>query len=207
MINPTPDSLDYTKSPDGLIPAIVQDATTRQVLMQGYMNADALMKTYDSGLVTFYSRSRQQLWTKGETSGNTLHFVSARTDCDRDSLLILARPTGPVCHTGAATCYGERDTVGFMYALERTVQQRRDEGDPDSSYTAKLLSRGINKVAQKVGEEAVEVVIEAKDDNRDLFINEAADLLYHLTVLLAAKDVTLSEVEAVLQERHKYTVT
>ena len=203
MTNPTPDSLDYTKSPDGLIPAIVQDATTRQVLMQGYINADALVKTYDSKLVTFYSRSKQRLWTKGEVSGNTLHFVSARTDCDRDSLLILAHPTGPVCHTGAATCYGERDAAGFLYALERTVQQRRDGGDPDSSYTAKLLSRGINKVAQKVGEEAVEVVIEAKDDNRDLFINEAADLLYHLTVVLAAKDVTLAEVEAVLAARHK----
>ena len=187
---------------NGLIPAIVQDNTTRVVLMQGYMNAEALLHTFESGKVTFYSRSKNRLWTKGESSGNVLQLVRVDADCDRDSLLIRAIPTGPVCHTGADTCWDEVNRGDFLDHLERTIQDRRDNPS-EGSYTTSLLRRGINKVAQKVGEEAVELVIEAKDDDKGLFLNEAADLMYHYLVLLAAKGYTLEEVRDVLRERHQ----
>ena len=194
--------LAFDKSPTGLLPAIVQDARTRVVLMQGYVNREALEKTIESGLVTFYSRSKDRLWTKGETSRHYLHFVSAAMDCDKDSILIQANPNGPVCHTGDDTCWGEVNQGDFIDHLERTIQDRRDNPS-ESSYTTQLLNRGINKVAQKVGEEAVELVIEAKDDDRDLFLGEAADLMYHYLVLLAAKGYTLEDVREVLRSRHK----
>ncbi len=193
-------ALDFSKD-NGLLPAIVQDNTTRVVLMQGYMNAEALTKTLDTGLVTFFSRSKQRLWTKGETSGNNLQLLSIAADCDRDSLLIQAHPTGPVCHTGADTCWDAKNQGDFIDHLERTIQDRRDHPS-ESSYTTTLLRRGINKVAQKVGEEAVELVIEAKDDDKELFLGEAADLMYHYLVLLAAKGYTLEEVREVLRTRH-----
>ena len=200
----TKDTIENIAFPDenGLIPAIVQDNTTRVVLMQGYMNRAALLHTLDSGKVTFYSRSKQRLWTKGETSGHFLTLVSVAADCDRDALLIQAVPAGPVCHTGTDTCWGEANVGDFIDHLERTIHHRRDHPS-EGSYTTSLLARGINKVAQKVGEEAVELVIEAKDDDKDLFLNEAADLLYHYLVLLAAKGYTLDEVRAVLRERHQ----
>jgi len=196
------DQLNFDKSPDGLLPAIVQDATTRVVLMQGYVNQEAVKKTLASGLVTFYSRSKERLWTKGETSRNYLHFVSMAVDCDRDSLLIQAKPNGPTCHTGDDTCWGQANRGEFLDHLERTIQHRRDNPSA-KSYTSELLARGINKVAQKVGEEAVELVIEAKDDDRDLFLGEAADLMYHYIVLLAAKGYSLEDVREVLRSRHK----
>ncbi|SEQ35762.1 bifunctional phosphoribosyl-AMP cyclohydrolase/phosphoribosyl-ATP diphosphatase HisIE [Neolewinella agarilytica] len=194
--------LNFAKSPDGLLPAIVQDATTRVVLMQGYMNQEAVDKTLATGKVTFFSRSKQRLWTKGETSENYLHLVSISADCDKDSLLIQARPDGPTCHTGSDTCWGEANQGEFLDHLERTIQHRRDSPS-EKSYTSQLLARGINKVAQKVGEEAVELVIEAKDDDRDLFLGEAADLMYHYIVLLAAKGYSLEDVREVLRSRHK----
>lgn len=185
--------------------AIIQDAATRQVLMLGYMNDEALEKTRAEGRVTFYSRSKQRLWTKGETSGNFLEVVSIAADCDGDALLIRVKPTGPVCHNGTDTCWGEtnqNEPVSFLAHLEQVIQSRKN-GDPEASYTARLMARGINKVAQKVGEEAVELVIEAKDDNRELFLGEAADLMYHYLVLLAAKGYSLADVTAVLAERHR----
>lgn len=194
--------LNFDKAPDGLLPAIIQDAKTRVVLMQGYMNREALQKTLDTKLVTFFSRSKQRLWTKGETSKNYLHFVSAASDCDQDSILIQARPNGPSCHTGEDTCWGDVNQGQFLDHLERTIQHRRDNPS-EESYTSQLLARGINKVAQKVGEEAVELVIEAKDDDRDLFLGEAADLMYHYIVLLAAKGYSLEDVREVLRARHK----
>ncbi|WP_273443793.1 bifunctional phosphoribosyl-AMP cyclohydrolase/phosphoribosyl-ATP diphosphatase HisIE [Neolewinella agarilytica] len=194
--------LNFAKSPDGLLPAIVQDATTRVVLMQGYMNQEAVDKTLATGKVTFFSRSKKRLWTKGETSENYLHLVSISADCDKDSLLIQARPDGPTCHTGSDTCWGEANQGEFLDHLERTIQHRRDSPS-EKSYTSQLLARGINKVAQKVGEEAVELVIEAKDDDRDLFLGEAADLMYHYIVLLAAKGYSLEDVREVLRSRHK----
>ncbi len=196
------DELAFDKSADGLLPAIVQDATTHVVLMQGYVNREAIEKTLDSGLVTFYSRSKERLWTKGETSRNYLHYVSMAPDCDGDSLLIQANPNGPTCHTGDDTCWGDTNRGDFLNHLERTIQNRRDNPS-ENSYTSQLLGRGINKVAQKVGEEAVELVIEAKDDDRDLFLGEAADLMYHYIVLLAAKGYCLEDVRAVLRERHR----
>lgn len=194
--------LDFDKAPDGLLPAIIQDVDTRIVLMQGYMNREALGKTLDSKLVTFFSRSKQRLWTKGETSKNYLHLVSAAADCDKDSILVQVRPNGPSCHTGDDTCWGEANQGEFLDHLERTIQHRRDNPS-EKSYTSQLLARGINKVAQKVGEEAVELVIEAKDDDRDLFLGEAADLMYHYIVLLAAKGYSLDDVREVLRGRHK----
>ena len=196
------DELAFEKAADGLLPAIIQDADTRVVLMQGWVNRAALEKTLETNLVTFFSRSKQRLWTKGETSRDYLHFVSAAADCDQDSILIQARPAGPTCHTGADTCWGETNRGEFLDHLERTIQHRRDEPS-EKSYTSQLLARGINKVAQKVGEEAVELVIEAKDDDRDLFLGEAADLMYHYIVLLAAKGYSLEDVREVLRSRHK----
>ena len=186
----------------GLVPAIIQDARTRHVLMQGYMNREALEHTLATQQVTFFSRSKQRLWTKGETSGNTLDLVSISADCDRDSLLIKAHPNGPTCHTGTDTCWAETNRGDFLDHLERTIQDRRDNPS-GKSYTTSLLQRGINKVAQKVGEEAVELVIEAKDDDRDLFLGEAADLMYHYLVLLAAKGYSLEDVREILRQRHK----
>lgn len=186
----------------GLIPAIVQDTDTRVVLMMGYMNRESLEKSLDTGRVCFYSRSRQKLWTKGEESGNFLYLVDIAADCDQDTLLVKARPAGPICHTGTDTCWGEENQeLDFLFFLQRFLQKRKSDS-PEKSYTARLISKGINKVAQKVGEEAVELVIEAKDDNKELFLNEAADLMYHYLVLLIAKGYGLEDVIAVLKERH-----
>ncbi|NBC08013.1 MAG: bifunctional phosphoribosyl-AMP cyclohydrolase/phosphoribosyl-ATP diphosphatase HisIE [Bacteroidetes bacterium] len=196
------DQLDFDKS-GGLIPAIVQDALTGKVLMLGYMNREALETTLEKNLVTFYSRSKERLWTKGESSGNTLALVDIKPDCDEDTLLVRAHPAGPVCHKGTDTCWAEDNyPAGFLGQLEQVIQSRKG-GDPESSYTARLFARGINKVAQKVGEEAVELVIEAKDEDEQLFLNEAADLLYHYLVLLAAKGYTMEDVLRILNERHK----
>jgi phosphoribosyl-AMP cyclohydrolase / phosphoribosyl-ATP pyrophosphohydrolase len=194
-------NIDFTKS-NGLVPVIVQDYTTLQVLMLGYMNEDAFAKTKAEGKVTFFSRSKNRLWTKGETSGNYLNVKDIKVDCDNDTLLIKAISSGAVCHTGAYTCFGESDAKGFLYKLEETIHKRIDEND-ETSYTNTLYKRGINKVAQKVGEEAVELVIEAKDNNDELFKNEAADLLYHVLILLKTKNITLSEIEQILKERAK----
>ncbi|MFK7983259.1 MAG: bifunctional phosphoribosyl-AMP cyclohydrolase/phosphoribosyl-ATP diphosphatase HisIE [Saprospiraceae bacterium] len=201
-MNFTINQLDFQKG-DGLIPVIIQDNTTNKVLMLGYMNADALEKTIMEKRVTFFSRSKQRLWTKGESSGNFLNLVSIAKDCDNDTILIKANPVGPVCHTGADTCFEETNQKeNFLLHLENVIQDRRDNPS-GKSYTTSLFKKGINKVAQKVGEEAVELVIEAKDDNKDLFMGEAADLMYHYLVLLAAKNYTLTEVIDVLKERHK----
>jgi phosphoribosyl-ATP pyrophosphohydrolase/phosphoribosyl-AMP cyclohydrolase len=191
--------INFEKS-GGLVPVVIQHANTLQVLMLGYMNEEALEKTKSEGRVTFYSRSKQRLWTKGETSGNFLIVDEIQVDCD--TLLIKAYPQGPTCHTGSTSCFQEETPKGFLYELEKVIEQRITE-NPEGSYTAKLFSRGVNKVAQKVGEEAVELVIEAKDDNLDLFQNEAADLLYHFLILLKTKDLKLQDIEAVLKERHK----
>lgn len=193
--------IDFKKG-DGLVPVIVQDNNTLQVLMLGYMNEEAYQKTLESRLVTFYSRSKERLWTKGESSGNTLELVDLMIDCDQDTLLIKAKPNGPTCHTGTTSCFNEETAKGFIYQLEQTINDRIDSNDPDS-YTNKLFRRGINKVAQKVGEEAVEVVIEAKDNDDELFKNEAADLMYHYLILLKAKGLTLTDIEMVLAERSK----
>ncbi len=194
-------NIDFKKG-NGLVPVIVQDNTTRQVLMLGFMNAEAILKTEQEGRVTFFSRSRNELWTKGETSGNYLYVKKILTDCDSDSLLILADPAGPVCHTGSFSCFGNDTAQGFLYKLEEIISQRI-KNETEGSYTNELFSKGINKIAQKVGEEAVELVIEAKDNNDNLFKNEAADLLYHLLILLKAKSVRLTDIENVLSERHR----
>jgi phosphoribosyl-AMP cyclohydrolase / phosphoribosyl-ATP pyrophosphohydrolase len=194
-------NIDFNKG-GGLVPIIVQDYTNLQVLMLGYMNEEAFTKTQVEGKVTFFSRSKNRLWTKGETSGNFLIVKEIKVDCDNDTILIKATPTGAVCHTGAQTCFGETDTKGFLYKLEETIHTRIDKND-ENSYTNKLYKAGINKVAQKVGEEPVELVIEAKDNNDDLFKNEAADLLYHLLILLKAKNVKLEDIENILQKRTK----
>ncbi|GAB5418590.1 MAG: bifunctional phosphoribosyl-AMP cyclohydrolase/phosphoribosyl-ATP diphosphatase HisIE [Crocinitomicaceae bacterium] len=193
--------IDFKKG-DGLVPAIIQNANTAQVLMLGYMNEEAVNATVKSGNVTFYSRSKERLWMKGESSGNLLKLQEMRVDCDNDTLLIKALPTGPVCHTGSETCFNETDAKGFLYQLEATISERIVAQD-DSSYTNQLFRKGINKMAQKVGEEAVEVVIEAKDDNQELFESEAADLMYHFLLLLRAKDSGLDQIEPILKERHK----
>jgi phosphoribosyl-ATP pyrophosphohydrolase/phosphoribosyl-AMP cyclohydrolase len=191
---------DFNKG-NGLVPAIVQDATSGTVLMLGYMNEEAYQKTISEKRVCFFSRSKNRLWVKGETSGNYLMLESIALDCDNDSLLVKAHPLGPVCHKGTETCFGDaRDAKGFLYKLEATINQRIDE-DTTGSYTNELYKKGINKVAQKVGEEAIELVIESKDENIDLFKNEAADLLYHFLILLKAKKIKLQDVEAVLKSR------
>lgn len=195
--------VDFEKYADGLVPAIIQDAKTSKVLMLGFMNEAALSETKTIGKVTFYSRSKKRLWTKGEESGNFLLLESIAVDCDNDTLLIKANPVGPVCHTGADTCWGEKnESSDFLFYLEDIIEQR-SKATPETSYTAKMLAKGINKVAQKVGEEAVELVIEAKDNDKDLFLGEAADLLFHYLLLLKAKDYKLHEVLEVLQSRHK----
>ncbi|HEU4718757.1 MAG TPA: bifunctional phosphoribosyl-AMP cyclohydrolase/phosphoribosyl-ATP diphosphatase HisIE [Bacteroidia bacterium] len=192
---------DFSKS-GGLIPAIIQDARTNVVLMLGYMNAEAFEKTKKENRVTFFSRSKNRLWTKGGESGNFLDVKNISLDCDNDTLLIKVVPHGPVCHTGADTCWGETNAGNFLAHLEEVIQWRKN-ADPSSSYTASLFAIGINKIAQKVGEEAVEVVIEAKDNNDELFLNESADLLFHYLVLLAAKGKTLKDVTDVLEKREK----
>lgn len=190
---------------NGLVPAIIQDAKTKTVLMLGYMNEEAYLKTNTTKKVTFYSRSKQRLWTKGEESGNFLNLVAIKNDCDNDSLLVTVNPVGPTCHTGTDNCWGEdnKQTFGFLTELEQTIADRKAKQDNDDSYVASLFRKGINKIAQKVGEEAVEVVIEAKDDNDDLFLNESADLLFHYLILLKAKGFGLNEIEQVLLDRKK----
>ena len=195
--------IDFKKYSDGLVPAVVQDYKTNKVLMLGFMNNEALQKTEQTGLVTFYSRSKKRLWTKGEESGNNLQLRQMLADCDNDTLLIKAEPTGPVCHTGADTCWSERNHKDdFLAYLEDIIKLRRNSND-DQSYVKKLFEIGINKIAQKVGEEAVEVVIEAKDVNRELFLAESADLLFHYLILLQAKDCSLTDVIEVLKQRHQ----
>lgn len=193
------------KSAHGLIPAIIQDSETKNVLMLGYMNEESLQKTIETQKVTFFSRSKQRLWTKGEESGNFLNLVSIKNDCDGDTLLIQAKPVGPTCHTGADTCWQEenKENYGFISQLENTIKTRRENADSEKSYVASLFEKGINKIAQKVGEEAVEVVIEAKDDNDDLFLSESADLLFHYLILLQAKGFHLNDVVDVLKKRQK----
>lgn len=194
--------IDFTKYADGLVPAVVQDYHTHKVLMLGFMNAEALEQTEKTGKVTFYSRTKKRLWTKGETSGNFLELKSIASDCDDDTLLIKVHPLGPVCHTGADTCWSESNSAdNFLEYLEEIIRLRK-LASVEESYVARLFSKGINKIAQKVGEEAVELVIEAKDNNDDLFINEAADLMFHYLLLLNAKGFTLQDVAAVLHKRH-----
>ncbi|AZQ58189.1 bifunctional phosphoribosyl-AMP cyclohydrolase/phosphoribosyl-ATP diphosphatase HisIE [Maribacter sp. MJ134] len=197
--------VDFNKNSDGLVPAIIQDARTKSVLMLGYMNEEALAKTQESGRVTFFSRSKQRLWTKGEESGNFLHIMDITNDCDKDTLLIQVNPVGPVCHTGSDTCWNEKNEsqFGFFSELEDTIQQRRTAADGEKSYVASLFQKGINKIAQKVGEEAVETVIEAMDTNDDLFLYESADLLFHYLILLQAKGYTLRDIEKELMKRKK----
>jgi phosphoribosyl-ATP pyrophosphohydrolase/phosphoribosyl-AMP cyclohydrolase len=193
-------NLNFNKL-NGLIPAIIQDYKTKEVLMLGFMNKESYDKTIEKQLVTFYSRTRNELWTKGETSGNYLKVKEIIPDCDNDTLLILAEPTGPVCHTGNKTCFGNQNLIFDLNYLQQVIDIRKIEM-PEGSYTTKLFEKGINKIAQKVGEEAVELIIEAKDNNNDLFLNEAADLVYHLLVLLSAKNFNIDDVVNILKQRH-----
>lgn len=197
--------LDFAKYTNGLIPAIIQDNETKTVLMLGYMNQEALDKTLEIKKVTFFSRSKNRLWTKGEESGNFLELVSIQNDCDEDTLLIKVKPVGPTCHTGADTCWQEKNEsdLGFITTLEAVIEDRKNNFNIDKSYVASLFDKGINKIAQKVGEEAVEVVIEAKDNNDNLFLNESADLLFHFLILLQAKGFKLDDVIKVLKGRTK----
>jgi len=199
MIDPT--NVNFKKL-NGLVPCVVQDSVTLKVLMLGFMNEEALQKTIQEKRVTFFSRSKQRLWTKGETSGNFLTVVEIILDCDQDTLLIKVRPKGATCHTGTDTCFGEVNEQDGLTFLETIIQERK-RNPKEGSYTTSLFDAGINKVAQKVGEEAIELVIEAKDNNKDLFLNEAADLMYHYLVLLSAKGYTLDDVVSVLKSRHK----
>jgi len=196
--------MNFNKNNDGLLPAIVQDSRTKNVLMLGYMNDEAYQKTLETGKVTFFSRSRQRLWTKGEESGNFLSLVSIKSDCDGDTFLVQAIPHGPTCHKGTDTCWAEENNAsfGFLSTLENLIKERKDEPVTSNSYVASLFKSGINKIAQKVGEEAVEVVIEAKDNDPDLFLNESADLLFHFLILLQAKGHDLQEVVGILENRH-----
>lgn len=197
-------TIDFQKNGNDLVPAIVQDAKTKKVLMLGYMNNEAFEKTQKAAKVTFYSRSKQRLWTKGEESGNFLELVDIKVDCDNDALLVSANPVGPTCHTGTDTCWGEKNNqdFGFLSQLEDIITSRQNNMEDENSYVASLFRKGINKIAQKVGEEAVETVIEAKDNNSELFLNESADLLFHLLILLKAKGYGLEAVVDVLQSRH-----
>lgn len=203
--------IDFNKNNDGLVPAIIQDATTKNVLMLGYMNEEAFLKTKETKKVTFFSRTKNRLWTKGEESGNYLHLVSIKNDCDNDTLLISVNPEGPVCHKGTDTCWGEENKAnfGFISTLEGIIGSRKEQSKiapglrkEKSSYVVSLFDDGINKIAQKVGEEAIETVIEAKDENDDLFLNESADLLFHYLILLQAKGFTLKDIVKVLEGRH-----
>ena len=196
--------IDFTKN-NGLIPAIIQDNETKTVLMLGYMNQEALDTTLETQKVTFFSRSKNRLWTKGEESGNFLNLVSIKNDCDNDTLLIQVNPVGPTCHTGSDTCWQEENnsSYSFLSKLENTIQERKENATSEKSYVASLFEKGMNKIAQKVGEEAVEVVIEAKDNNDDLFLSESADLLFHYLILLQAKGFKLNDVVEVLKSREK----
>ena len=198
-------NIDFNKNNDGLVPAIVQDSSTKNVLMLGFMNQEAFQKTKTSGLVTFFSRTKNRLWTKGEESGNVLNLVDMKLDCDKDTLLVSVIPKGPTCHKGSETCWNEdnNQSFGFISKLEDTISSRIENADTQKSYVASLFAKGINKVAQKVGEEAVEVVIEAKDNNDDLFLEESADLLFHYLMLLQAKGYKLNSVVDVLKGREK----
>jgi phosphoribosyl-ATP pyrophosphohydrolase/phosphoribosyl-AMP cyclohydrolase len=196
--------MDFEKL-GGIVPAIIQDAVTDRVLMLGFMNPEALQKTESEGRVTFFSRTKQRLWTKGEESGHFLNVVEILKDCDQDTLLIKARPEGPVCHTGSDTCFNEVNSPGveFLEVLQKLIRERKEKM-PANSYTTTLFQAGINKIAQKVGEEAVELIIESKDPNDDLFLNEAADLLYHLMVLLSARGYGMENVTGILEQRHRH---
>ncbi|TYB76263.1 bifunctional phosphoribosyl-AMP cyclohydrolase/phosphoribosyl-ATP diphosphatase HisIE [Bizionia myxarmorum] len=198
-------TINFNKYENGLVPAIIQDANTKTVLMLGFMNQEALDITNSTKQVTFFSRSKNRLWTKGEESGNFLQLIDVKVDCDQDTLLISAKPIGPTCHTGADTCWNETNmsNFGFLTELESIITQRKNDASESDSYVASLFKSGINKMAQKVGEEAVEVVIEAKDNNDDLFLNESADLLFHYLILLQAKGFTLRDVESILKARNK----
>ena len=196
--------MDIKYNSAGLIPAIIQDSTTKTVLMLGYMNAEAVSKTLQTSKVTFFSRSKQRLWTKGEESGHFLNLISLKNDCDNDTLLIQATPEGPTCHKGRDSCWGatNAESYGFLSELESIISDRRENASAETSYVSELFEKGINKIAQKVGEEAVEVIIEAKDANDDLFLNESADLLFHYLILLQAKGFKLDSVIEVLKSRH-----
>ena len=198
-------NVDFSKSGEGLVPAIIQDAQTKNVLMLGYMNQEALDVTLETKKVTFYSRSKNRLWTKGEESGNYLQLVDIQNDCDKDTLLVFVHPQGPTCHKGTATCWGGTNDqdYGFLSKLEMIIASRKDNSEDPNSYVASLFRKGINKIAQKVGEEAVETVIEAKDDNDELFLNESADLLFHYLILLQAKGYSLNDIVKTLQGRHQ----
>ena len=198
-------TIDFNKNPDGLVPAIIQDANTKNVLMLGYMNQDALDKTQNTKKVTFFSRTKNRLWTKGEESGNFLNLVDIKLDCDNDTLLIFVNPSGPTCHKGSDTCWNDtnNESYGFISKLEDVITNRIKDAEVTKSYVATLFKEGINKIAQKVGEEAVEVIIEAKDDNDHLFLSESADLLFHYLMLLQAKGFKLNDVVNVLKGREK----
>ncbi|EGV44998.1 bifunctional phosphoribosyl-AMP cyclohydrolase/phosphoribosyl-ATP diphosphatase HisIE [Bizionia argentinensis JUB59] len=197
-------TVNFNKYQNNLVPAIIQDSNTKTVLMLGYMNQEALQKTQTSKHVTFFSRSKNRLWTKGESSGNYLELVDIKVDCDQDALLISAKPVGPTCHTGSDTCWDEKNesSFGFLTELETIITQRKNDASDSDSYVASLFKEGMNKIAQKVGEEAIEVVIEAKDENDTLFLNESADLLFHYLILLQAKGFTLKDVESILISRN-----
>ena len=196
--------IDYNKNENGVVPAIIQDAVTNNVLMLGYMNEDAYKKTVNTGKVTFFSRTKNRLWTKGEESGNFLNLVDLKLDCDNDTLLVKVNPEGPTCHKGTDTCWDEsnKQSFGFLSILEDIIEDRKENAEGDTSYVASLFEKGINKIAQKVGEEAIETVIEAKDNNDELFLNESADLLFHYLILLKAKEFALEDVVNVLKKRH-----
>jgi phosphoribosyl-ATP pyrophosphohydrolase/phosphoribosyl-AMP cyclohydrolase len=197
--------IDFNKNNDGLIPAVIQDNETKTVLMLGYMNEEACQTTLETKKVTFFSRSKNRLWTKGEESGNFLNLIDIKVDCDNDTLLVKVNPVGPTCHTGSDTCWQEfnNQEYGFISKLENTIKARKENATSDKSYVASLFEKGINKIAQKVGEEAVEVVIEAKDSNDDLFLSESADLFFHYLILLQAKGYQLNDVVSVLKAREK----
>jgi phosphoribosyl-ATP pyrophosphohydrolase/phosphoribosyl-AMP cyclohydrolase len=197
--------IDFNKNPDGLVPAIIQDANTKNVLMLGYMNQDALDKTQQTQQVTFFSRTKNRLWTKGEESGNFLNLVDIKLDCDNDTLLIFVNPSGPTCHKGSDTCWNDtnNESYGFISKLEDVITNRIEDAEVTKSYVATLFKEGINKIAQKVGEEAVEVIIEAKDTNDELFLNESADLLFHYLLLLQAKGFKMKDVVTILKGREK----
>ena len=196
--------LNFSKNKDGLIPVIIQDSISKTVLMLGYMNDEAIRKTKKTGNVTFYSRTKKRLWTKGEESGNFLRLVNMKVDCDNDTILIYVKPEGPTCHLGTDSCWGEKNLskFGYLSQLEEIIAERKKD-DKKNSYVASLFREGINKIAQKVGEEATETIIEAKDENKQLFLNESADLLFHYLILLQAKGFRLSDVEIVLLTRER----
>jgi len=197
------DNIDFSKYVDGLVPAVIQDIETSKVLMLGFMNAAAIETTLSTQKVTFFSRSKNRLWTKGEESGHFLNYKEMLLDCDADSLLVKVVPVGPTCHNGTDTCWGEENNAAHFLTYLETVIARRKNESPEISYVASLFAKGINKMAQKVGEEAVELVIEAKDDNELLFLNEASDLLFHYLILLQAKGYNLQDVIEILKNRHK----